>query len=173
MLTLLLQRQFIPYTVRSYIPQGQDQFTATLCSNGYRVGKVTVTKDPEIHVAAADDVTMLLEFTEDQWQMDFDQAVKKLMLAKRIPSEQMHHFVVDMILDMVEAHREDKKIHDLVRRGHVVYRLKSDVDNDYHVLEEVFTPELAAQLRKTVGELSWIANEEIQSKRTGSLPTIH
>lgn len=159
MLTLLLQQRYRPYSCRSMVRVGENEFQATLCCNGVRIGTVRSSLDPKYRKGSDVDATLLMDFDNSQYIEDFiafrDRA---LASAGRKDAET---FTVELMLNMVRGHLEDKKIHSLVRKGSVVFGRASDEINAYTVVDGPFTEELAMMLRKQVPDLSWIANEDI------------
>ncbi|MCW0399259.1 hypothetical protein NB700_001815 [Xanthomonas sacchari] len=159
MLTPLLQNQFRPYSVRSHVAAGRGQFTATLCCHGVRVGKIHVTRKREERVDPKSNLTMVLEFDDAAARKNFEAVVDAWRDQLRRSSQSL---VIDLVLQMVDAHLGDKRIHDLVRKGHVVYRLSDDPVNTYRVVRGPIGVDHVYQLRRDLaGDLAWIANEAI------------
>ncbi|QRD62700.1 hypothetical protein H8Z72_22495 (plasmid) [Xanthomonas citri pv. citri] len=159
MLTPLLQNQFRPYSVRSHAATGRGQFTATLCCHSVRVGKVTVTRSRKERVDPKSDVTMVLEFDDATARKNFEAMIGAMQSQAGRSSQAL---AVDLVLQMVDAHLGDKRIHDLVRKGSVVYRLTGDPVNAYRVLRRPGCTSEVDQLRSGLGQgLDWIANEMI------------
>lgn len=162
MLIHLLQRQFHPYSVRSHVSNGNDEFTATLCCNGARVGVVTVARDTGGRVNAGSGVTMLLDFEDAEGRANFEAHAKGLIKEELQTSSQLRKFMIGMVLHMVDAHLGDKKIHAHVREGAVVFRQHSDPLNGYRVIPACRKAEVCERLRTTIPDLAWIANEVIE-----------
>lgn len=159
MLTPLLQNQFRPYSVRSHAAEGQGQFTATLCCHGVRVGKVTVTRRKEERVDRKSNMTMVLDFDDAAARKNFEVLVDTLHEGTGSNSKLL---TIDMVLQMVDAHLGDKRIHDLVRRGRLVYRLSDDPVNAYRISRHPIGEGLVSQLRRELGaDVEWIANEVV------------
>lgn len=159
MLTLLLQQRFRPYSCRSMVRVGENEFQATICCNGVRIGTVRSSLDPKYREHSDVDATLLMDFDNAQYIEDFISfRDKALESAGRNDAEK---FTVDLMLNMIRAHVEDKKIHGLVRSGNVVFGRASDEINAYTVAEGPFTEDVAKMLRKQVLDVSWIANEDI------------
>lgn len=163
MMTLLLQRQFQPYSFRSIVTTtSAGEFTATLCCNGVRVGSLQATRDPAMRTREESEATLLVDFDDREHRLAFESFISRAMAATGNTGDS-EAFAVKVLINMMDAYAHDKRIHAMERRGKVVYRLESQDINEFTVIDGPFTQELAQWIRTDFNDLSWIANEEIQA----------